>query len=203
MVIWLERNTMHEFAKSMKKLLGTHFEDPNAELHRASVLALMAATVHNFIDVMLQEIEIAGFTGPEYLEKAVFFLKITTPSYEESKFQQVLTALVKVDESFPETRFYNGLETLRALVSGRKEGYSHLAVADYRHVTEILEANPVEMVFFTCYLVENLYRYINSLRLSSHQLPTESGNLKKLISGKFDEIVLHTVNSINNPKNAN
>jgi hypothetical protein len=192
---------MQDFGDSVKKLLSQKSEPGETETKRAGVLALMAATVHNFIDVMLNEIERAGFVGIEYIEKASFFLRIITPSYEEEKFLQVLNTLEKVDARFPQTRFYTGLKTLRTIVAGKPEGYKHLAPTSYTAIEEMLHANPVELVFFTSYLLENLLRHISTLH--THYNNSRVVDIKQIranIDSKFDEIVLNTVGHIGQAK---
>lgn len=187
---------MQDFTESVRKLLAMDTGVTEIETKRAGVLALMAATVHNFIDVMLGEIEKAGFIGVEYIEKASFFLRIITPSYEEEKFVQVLHTLEKVDERFIQTRFYSGLKTLRTIVAGKPEGYQQLAPSSYKVIEEMLKANPVELVFFTSYLLENLLRHITTLHTQSTTRDIDIKQIRLNIDNKFDDIVLHTVESI-------
>lgn len=187
---------MHDFGENIRKLLAMETGAHEIETKRAGVLALMAATVHNFVDVMLNEIEKAGFIGIEYIEKASFFLRIITTSYEEEKFLQVLKTLEKVDERFPQTRFYSGLKTLRTILAGKPEGYKHLAPASYKVIEEMLKTNPVELVFFTSYLLENLLRHISALHADSKSIEFDIPKLRTNIDAKFDEIVLHTVECI-------
>ena len=108
----------------------------------------------------------------------------------------MLKTLEKVDERFPQTRFYGGLKTLRTIVAGKPEGYKHLAPTSYTVIEEMLKTNPVELVFFTSYLLENLLRHISALHADSKNMEIDIPKIKANIDAKFDEIVLHTVECI-------
>jgi hypothetical protein len=163
---------------------------------KAQEVASIAMTVYTFMDFMFEEIEHAVISGPEFLSKSELFLKAVTPSYPIQSFKDILNVLMQVDPNFSRTKFYQGLQGLRALCSG-----------DYAAVIELVNDNGKSkltyqnfvdrnLVFFGTFLIEQIIRSIKDLRRNPDTAKMTTKDFRKQIDDQFDSCVINTVTKL-------
>lgn len=160
---------------------------------KSNLLALISATLHYFIDMIIDEVNRAGFTQVEFLEKIIFFLRATTPSYSDEKYLLILQTLVEVDKRFPETEFFYGLESMRKIATGDNKKSLEIIQGTFKVNIDIDFDQYADLTFYTTYLIENTIAYITRLRMSNDVMNKDNAYLKKTIDDRYDNCVLQTV----------
>lgn len=178
----MDRQTSHERGKS--------------SYTNAKELARMAMTVYKYLEYTFDELEHAGFTGLEFIEKTELFLKCVTPSYPELSFNQILSTLEQIDNRFPKTKFYGALVGLRALCNG---GNMVIEIVNERggHDNEFTDRIRKELVFFVSILIEKLTRHLREYRKQKDIAGFTNQSFRVIIEDKFDECVMQTVYLLN------
>lgn len=188
---------MEDHVRQLKNYLEPAVEDkPEDGKIRAQEVASISMTVYTFMDFMFDEIERTGFQGPEFLSKSELFLKAVTPSYPLKNFEEILTTLNKVDNRFPQTKFYKGFQGLRSLCSGDYE--ATIEIMSSSGVGHVADKNVVDknLIFFGTFLIEQIIRYIKKLRNSPDLSKMSTKDFRKAIDDQFDHCVINTVTQL-------
>ncbi|MBS0236099.1 MAG: hypothetical protein JSS50_02030 [Proteobacteria bacterium] len=134
-------------------------------------LALIALHIQDFLSIMLQNLDKAGFTGPEFVEKGEMMLRSVTASYPLSDFLIILHIFQQIEASFVNSSFYRGLCTLRQICTHEDLSGKHDIESQ-----QVNSGNP-DLIMFATHLVENLRQYFNQCRkdtrireMTNHQI---------------------------------
>lgn len=188
------RHMVEKINQQLKDFLKS--ESKTVSKEKSKYLALISMTVYRYMDYMMEELEKAGFTGIEYLEKCELFLKCVTSSYSRKSFDQLLQILEGSDPLFKDTKFYFGIKALRALCTG--EGVEKIEIMKGLDHFENVSTQDLghEVVFFTTFLIENVQRYLRHFRTDKSLHKSTIAEYKHKIGEEFDACVVGTVLSI-------
>jgi hypothetical protein len=182
------------------------FEGANVKTNyaqdKANMFALMAATLHYFIDIMMDEVDRCGFKGVEFVEKTIFFLRATTPKYHQKKFEDVLTVLQGIKPEIVETEFYYGLTSLRKLTCGSDYDHNEILKQTFNADVIVKEDISKELVFFVTFLLENIINYMTKIRADLKDPNMVNSQVKAMIDEKYDNCVINSVVTFENKHTA-
>lgn len=182
---------MGDFFVSLKKVMAD-FTSQEARTDKAKQLALMAVTLHKFIEIICDELERAKYSSNEFVANLELYLYSVTPMYRKELFEQLLAVLQSIDAKFEDSVFFFSLCCLREMIC------HDLGLTKY----EKLSFNQNHDQISSMFLLHTIEVLINTLAKLKKDFKTRSrplNDLRGMIDGKFDDIVVHAVEAVISP----
>jgi hypothetical protein len=181
-----------------KSYLKDNTKSPsNVHLSKSENLTIISLTTHNCVMMILEQLEKIGFTGIELSEKTSAFLRCTTKQSSDKTFSDIIYTLEKVDTNFKESKLYFALKALRALCNEHNDDtqLDFFTAHGTKAKISVKEISK-ELVFYSCFLLEVIIKYFDTLRNNYENKNITAAELRKRFDESFDDIVVSLVTSM-------
>lgn len=186
---------MRSFKDNLENFLRDAKEGNNGS-QKARELAIMAVTLHRFMEIIFSQIVKSGIDNIEFLAKSELLLRSITPNFKKESFQELLLVMESVDPQMKESLLYYGLVSLRLICTGESEDSIEVFDKDGISHGIIGKIQLSDCSFFITFLVEKIIRLIRDLRKNQISKHLKSQDFMSKIDNQFDELVLETVTMI-------
>lgn len=186
---------MHSFRDNLENFIKDA-KDGNDNSNKARELAIMAITLHRFMEIIFSQIIKSGINNIEFLAKSELLLRSITPTFNKDKFSELLAVMESVDPKIKESLLYYGLVSLRLICTGETEESIEVYDKDGINHGKIDKMQLSDCSFFITFLVEKIIKLITELRKNNISRHLKSQDFMNKIDDKFDELVLETVTMI-------
>ena len=184
------KDNVENFLRESQSLVGGS--------QKARELAIMAVTLHRFMEIIFSQIVKSGIDNIEFLAKSELLLRSITPTFKQENFQELLFVMESVDPQMKESLLYYGLVSLRLICTGESEESIEVFDKDGTSHGVIDRVQLSDCSFFITFLVEKIIKLITDLRKNQISRHLKSQDFMNKIDSKFDEMVLETVTMITN-----
>jgi hypothetical protein len=188
---------MHSFRDNLENFIRDT-KDGNDSSNKARELAIMAITLHRFMEIIFSQIVKSGINNVEFLAKSELLLRSITPTFKNEKFRELLNVMESVDPKIKDSLLYYGLVSLRLICTGETEESIEVYDKDGVNYGKIEKLQLSDCSFFITFLVEKIIKLITELRKNNISRHLKSQDFMNKIDDKFDELVLETVTMISN-----
>ncbi|RZI47219.1 hypothetical protein EDM53_03185 [Rickettsiales endosymbiont of Peranema trichophorum] len=144
-------------------------------------------SLRRFLEVILREVQRAGFFSHEFLEKSILFVLSTTPKISTSEFHTILNILEEVEQDFQNAEFYEALTSMRRICVDED------ALFQLRGLP-IIQKEQINLIpLLACYLVDQVLRYMDEIKrkIVHHHLDIEA--TRRLVLEYFDVCAAQTI----------
>lgn len=186
---------MRSFKDNLENFLR-NTKDGSDGSQKARELAIMAVTLHRFMEIIFSQIIKSGIDNVEFLAKSELLLRSITPTFKKENFKELLYVMESIDPKMNESLLYYGLVSLRLICTGESD--ESIEVFDKNGVSHgsIDKVQLSDCSFFITFLVEKIIKLITELRKNNISRHLKSQDFMNKIDDKFDELVLETVTMI-------
>ena len=186
---------MRSFKDNLENFLKDA-KDGNNSTQKARELAIMAVTLHRFMEIIFSQIIKSGIDNVEFLAKSELLLRAITPTFKKENFQELLLVMESIDPQIKSSLLYYGLISLRLICTGESEESIEIYDKDGTSHGFIDKVQLSDCSFFITFLVEKIIKLITELRKNQISRHLKSQDFMNKIDDKFDELVLETVTMI-------
>lgn len=155
---------------------------------RARKLAILAMTLHKFINVICDEVERAGYGTMEFSSNVELFLKSVTPDYPIQSFEATLEVLKSTDPNMKETSFFYGLNCLREMLS------HDIGEARYNPLARF-QMDQASIIFMVN-LIDTISGDLYALRRMPDTRTQTISYVRQHIDARFDDLVLKVIKEV-------